>query len=398
MSSRAHLLLLRAVSLFLVGIGTAWAVTGDPVPLWEFDLDKVGYTQPNGKSWIYARGLHEPIFFLDSKTLAVTYPVDNSHVGLTTSESPGGRYVFATALLDVGSGEVQKQGTWGNVFDAFAIAPVAGSRLVVLDRLGISLYDKSFRQLARISHERDTVATEGPPRSPQSRKLFPDVNIDYRLLKVSPTGNTFVAVHSGGHAAVVYVLDSTSLDKITEVKQSTMISFSSDASDTIFVFANWALGLPARAQLHLVPFRPPERPSSTISLNDCGEPKFVTDHLLLMTGPCSELLLLDDKGQQIAARDLGGYRAANLGPSRDGSRFAVDLFKVKPGSSWLDRPPKLVDGRLVVYDTVRLDPIFVLWPRPRSSIKYRGSYALSPDGNLLAVLRDNRVMLYRVGN
>jgi WD40 repeat protein len=73
----------------------------------------------------------------------------------------------------------------------------------------------------------------------------------------------------------------------------------------------------------------------------------------------------------------------------------VDLFKVKASNPWLDRPPKLTDSHLVVYDTARLEPIFVLWPPP-GPITYRGSYALSPDGKLLAVLHDNRIMLYQL--
>lgn len=396
LTGKIHIRLLQAVSLFLVTATGVLAATGEPISLWEFDLDKVGYATGSGKNRGRGSAFDEPLFFLDDKTIAVTYPVVNSRIGLTTMGSPGGKYVFATVLLDVGSGEVRKQGTWGNVLDAFGIAPVSDSRSVVLDRIGIGLYDKSFSRLAQIPHQPDTVATDGPPRSPQSRKLFPDVNHDYRFLKPSLSGNTVVVVHTGGFTAIVHVFDSAKLDQVSEFKQQSAFYESSDASDTAFVFRRWKSDLPARALLQMVSFRNEANPTSTADdLGGCGEPRFISEHLLLMTGYCSQLLLLNDKAQHVAAKDLDGFWAANPSPSRDGGRFVVDLFKVKASNPWLDRPPKLTDSHLVVYDTARLEPIFVLWPPP-GPITYRGSYALSPDGKLLAVLHDNRIMLYQL--
>jgi hypothetical protein len=378
-----------AVCMVLAIVSVCPATAADHAPLWELDLRPLGYV--DATDFIisdYWSTVNEPVFFLDEQTLAITFLVRNNNSGLSTRESSGAPYVTMTSLIDVATGKLRTKKIWASDAYNFKIAGATGSRIVVLDRWGARLYDKSFEQLAEHTFSKDTVDTDGPPSNKRAPR---DLNQLHWRLYVSPTGKTAVAVHWGGYSAMVHVLETNRFNVFDEYKQDTY--FDGDASDSSFVYDYG--DYPNSTEL--IVCKRPFRSQSVISarLHRCTNPKFVNNDRLLFFSGCSQLRLFDSEGKQVAEKDLGGYDGGRVRPSRAGNRFAISLSKDKPLS--FDRGYKSIDPHIVVYDTDSLKPVFEL--RDERMMKRFWDpldYALSPDGRLLAVLYRSQLVLYRV--
>jgi hypothetical protein len=391
--------LLLSASFTLLGVSLA----AQDRSLWDQDLNTVGYSRPDDqRNRTYLLAIEHRVVFLDEKTIAITFLSQNDTIGLTTAQQPGAPYVIKSAFVDVASGVIQKTMTWGNATLEFKLAATDAGQFAVMDRSGITLYSETLEQIAHVKHQSDSVATEGPP---PNRKMFPDSNNNYWLLEPSSTGKTLVAVHSGGFTAMVRRYSATNLELLSEFKQPSF--FSSSASDERFAYTKFDAPGRRIATLYIRPLTGDMSDVHKVDVQNCSAPDFISDELLMVTGTCSYLFLIDTNGRKVAERRLdqtislgplpfrnGQRMASRPVPSRNGQRFAVTEFQLAEGSSWRDIGPSSKDVRIVVYDVAGLTSVFSLpQTRPVSVL----GYALSPDGSLLAVLRDNKLTLYRIG-
>jgi hypothetical protein len=392
---------------FSIVLFLATAATGHPkacaqdLSVWDQDLATAGYSRPDDyRNRLHLSGIKHPILFLSEKRIAVTFLVRGAKAGLTTHEHPGASYVIKTAFLDVASGAMEKTKIWSNAADHFDLVPAGADQFAVVDRNETTLYSESLEQIAGVKHKVDTVFAEGP--SP-NRKMFPDLNYSTWALESSPTGKTLVAIHQGGSMAMLSHFSADHLQPLGEFTQSSFLS--SATSDEFFAYTEFDHRRDV-SELYIRPLAGSSADVRKVDVQRCTDPAFIGDGFLLVTGTCSYLLLIDTTGQrakekildqnpalrQEAARS-GQRMASRPVSSSNGRRFAVTEFQFVKGSSWRDKGPSSKDVSIVVYDVAGMVPVFSL---PQTAHVFVLGYALSPDGSLLAVLRDNLLSLYRV--
>jgi len=368
-------------------------------PVWATDLSAVGSTvptEPRDRARLLT--FHHRLEFVNDDLLSVTFLSRNLNHRMTTSEGPGGDYVWMTALVNVHSGEIQRTKVWANASDVFDLAIVDRNRLAVLDRWGIRLYSDTFEQLGYLKHTSDTVATVGP--SP-NRKIFADLNYSEWSLDVSPTLKTLAVLHRGGSVTAVGLVDAIHLEPRNRF--TTPSFFSSTISDEHFVYTTFDSAARRIARMHVRNLIGSDTADSQkIAIPNCNSPRFLTSDLLIVTGMCSGLFLIDTAGHQVATRHMdfrsdslrpqNGQRVASSAePSRNGDKLAVTEFRYVQGSAWRDTGPRSADVTIVVYDAA-LKPVFELLCSEGKVL----AYSLSPDGTLLAVTVDHKLSLYRL--
>jgi len=371
-------------------------------PVWEIDLRSIGSTVPTERRYLANVGsVHHWLVFLTDETLAVTFIAGNQQTGITTKQQPGSPYVLKTASIDSQSGAVQRTKMWGNSGDIHDLVALEKGHFAVLDRSGVSLYSETLEQTAQIKHEPDTAEADGP--SPD-RKMFPDLSHSYWSLAVSPTRKTLALVHSGAFTAVVRRLNPVNLEMLGEFKQTSILRYT--ISDDLLAYIKFdhkrGVGV-----LHTRQLTGADRDNvSTLDIHNCSDPVFANNEMLVITGGCSYLLIANSGGHQLIERRLANSTTSTFGPrtgqrmasgplpSVNGRRLAVTEFAFVEGSSWRDRGPRSKDIGIVVYDLQELSPVFS-FPEPDDTTVMR-AYALSPSGELLAILRDNKLTVYRV--
>jgi hypothetical protein len=143
---------------------------------------------------------------------------------------------------------------------------------------------------------------------------------------------------------------------------------------------------------------------------DCGHSlQFISNHALYSELSRSEddksMLILDTNGELLLRddfhhRELVYWEIAGGGvaTSMDGPRFAVALEKGKGGIAALDIAPHYSASRVIVYDLTSRRSVYTLDAK-RAGIKGISSFALSPDGSLLALINQDGILeIYRLPN
>ena len=351
----------------------------DLVQLWSRKGIGEGY-----KGHVKGR-LSTPLFFLDDNTIVVTYSTGGTQRDVLSSPP------LSTALVDVSKGETIAQRTWQASFPEFSIMPVEDSRLVVLDRHGLTIFDRSLHELRSVAHPKESVEIEG---AAPDRRYFPDVNPVSRELRVSPTGRTIAAIHAGGHAAFVSVYDTLRLGNITSFIVAPFLS--SDISDTQFVTisAIRSSGGSTVARLYSFDHRSDQEERSQI-VGNCNESHFLTPGTILVAGGCSDLILLSDAGDRLSDISLGRFWASNIAVARSNGTFVANMYEILLGRASLDRGLRIKDRRLVLF-SASLARVATLIADMRTNAQDPGEYALSPNGKLLAFLQNDLLVLYEV--
>src|ERR1700704_5178496 len=164
------LLLASAFSFPIVALFSA----DDHVPILSADLRPLGYLPPVAERDVrYYNFLRSAVTFLDDQTLAVSFFKKNEHPGLSRRDgTPGSEVVFHTAFLDVSSGRVRDQRTWGNAADSTALQAFQGGSFFVQDGEWVRLYSNQLQENLK---KNVNVPGDIPPRfavSPNGRSLY----------------------------------------------------------------------------------------------------------------------------------------------------------------------------------------------------------------------------------
>jgi len=386
LSSCRHLLTLF---LFLIAAMAGEGQQATPPPrVFHLDLkslDAIGLVRPFSEDLRKSSppGLPESVAFIDSSTLVVSFPIFNSRTELSTRNKPrGGSHLFHTALIDVLSGRVVAETSWGTAHDEDAVLSLPGGHLLVRSGDKLAVASREWKQ----EHEYP-LPKPGPGERPAQVLL-------------SPSGQTvFVVMKAGEHQEHVDVLASATLTRLYAFE---IESVGLDAgSDSYFAYL-----LPGKTGYALF-----ELPLSTLGKGSlpslqplyfthgdgCSRPDFVTDDLLVLTGgSCDAVALIAPDGQVKAQGQLGSRLALiEVKTSRRQARFAVIIFPAIVPRGTEGIPP--IPDPVRVYDVTRLATVSeVEFAEHSIGFVHRVDHNVSPDGTLLAVLDGFDVTVYRL--
>jgi len=126
--------------------------------------------------------------------------------------------------------------------------------------------------------------------------------------------------------------------------------------------------------------------AKTIAKSGCSTAAFISNSVLAISGDCASLLLTRSGAifQEINAPEY--QFGSDVRPSRDGTRFAFARSKTRLHSE------KISKLELCVYDIRLRKTIFTTLVSPLPQHKL--SYALSPDGSLVALQSDNLLRVW----
>ena len=371
--------------LFFTGLSIfALAATNEVVPLvLSVDLRGVGYYQPATERDRRASDfLYDAVVFLDDQTLAVSFLALNDHPGPSTRENPTGSPVlFHTVFLNPRNGHVDWQTSWGNAGNWMALLPLIDGNFFVQDYDRLAIYSRDFKQVVS-----RTIKVPGD--------LFP-------RFAVSPSGQTLFAFedtydpHQGWRTSID-MLDSLTLGSNHSVI-TTGHKFET-VSDSKVVYSLAMHTGPLRLLIHdanqskppksLDLFDPHLNTAKQIAKSHCSTAQFISDSVLVVSGKCTSLFLIrsGEIVQDIATSDFqfgSDFRAA-----RNGIRFAFARSKTKANSKTIS------NLEICIYDISRHKIIFTapIAPLPQQKL----SFALSPDGSLLALQTDGLLRVWTI--
>lgn len=120
-----------------------------------------------------------------------------------------------------------------------------------------------------------------------------------------------------------------------------------------------------------------------------GDPRFISDALILLR-PCNNNVVVDKKGQKVY--DMPSLTYYYVTVNRNGTRFAVyerdiSFFNQFGGTDRL---------RVKVFRPSNGEKLFDYRWHPADELTNDGRIALSDDGSLLAIVRGNEVLIFRL--
>lgn len=315
------------------------------------------------------------VSFVDSATLAVSFPVFNSRNVLSTRDVPqGGTRLFHTAVIDLNSTRVKAERSWGTAYLGDMVLSLSGGRFLVRSGSKLGVFSTDWVE------ERSYQLAD-----PDSRTV------------TSSTGRTlFVITKVGEHQEDVEVLAAATLERMHAFA---IESIGLDAvSDSYFAYL-----LPAKRgyAIFVLPLDllgkgalPPRPPVYLPKEDGCNRPYFVKDDLLLLAGNCDALTLIRADGTLELERHLGAtFFVFNVHTSQDQQRFAVDV-----AAGAVPTKTEGMPDPIRVYDTTALTTVAsdVDLAPPSAERLPRLAFTLSGDGSRLAVLWGFDLSVYQL--
>lgn len=380
--------------LFLVDCGPSKNGVSATHPAWRIDLRPYGYEKREPWSdaylgYITPHADYDSIAFADDDLLIATFLTFEG-----SSEQAPPR--VHAVLLDVAADRVGSTGKWDTLPRSLTLLPVRDGKFVVQVREtatsegGINfyadprlvLYSKNLEPLNEL-------------KLPDTRE---DKWEDWRI-DITHTRKSLVVSHHLGRELEIQWLDPQTFEPIRVWKaREGMFGLGSGryfhVADRQIVVTQQPLGSETCKILLQTSEGTWREVLSTTS--KCSSGAQFIDESLLVLPTLGEILLFSDEGQVLLSHRLrsdeipGAVRA-----SADSRRFAVPISKWKGGISFLDISPHASLQRIMVFDVPTRKMLFQLDSK-RTNFKYLSGFALSPDGQRLAILRDWYVEVYRI--
>lgn len=377
---------LHVGAFVLTGNSSSSQAEANP-PIWSVDLHAFGYAEPTIERDLRVYTfLHDSVAFLDNGTLAVSFLKKNDHPGLSRRDgSSGSPVVFHTVLMDSLTGRAGPQRTWGNESEWNRFLPLENGDFLVQDEEWLRVYSQDFQKIASKRPDRTGDLVTRYAASPTGRSLyeFQDAHDNQRgwLTRISLLDAATLAVKKSkitpGHK------DETVSDTEVVYQVENVVHEFLDAR-VLFVYHTDDSTVPKSPRLL-------EEGSATaklVSKSNCTSAAFVDNSVLAVTGGCSWLILLQ-RDAEVAELHSPEYTfGGEIGPSREGRRFAFVRYQTK------GKPARVTRNEICVYELGKRKVIFAepVVPTPR----YKLAFALSPDGSLLALESDNLVRVWRL--
>ena len=348
-------------------------------PLWSTDLKQLGYTIPTSYASYFRVGADiVKVQFLDSQRIALAWLVTDQVVekpGLYKNRSNVPSHLHL-CIIDAKKGQETSSHEWPSASQGVNLAYTSSGQWLVASGEAVTLYSPSFGKVKELQQVK--------PRALQSGFA-------------SPSGQTFLVRATDSHgawsdqlldAATFEVRDSWSDNQFTEASY-----WYSDRSIVAFTLkpAQWLLRSIGKGW---VPLKPQENSAQPDRRYIYG---FLNDDVLV-----------GHSGKEISVGAVGGLPLFTLAPDAQlhfsqlipswGDRFAMVLDRMRGlRSAPLDMYPFPAADRVLVYSILDQRPIFsvrVKGPSPWYPKLTWNSIALSPDGELLAIVSNDGARVY----
>jgi len=368
--------------------GCLFLLTASPVAadgaaklLYALDLQCFGYFSPVTDRDAHAfEFLNSPVVFLDRNSLAISFLTLTNGAGASSeSVTAGTSAQFHTVIVDAASGRISQRQSWGNAGNVIAILPLTDVGFFVQAGDQVAILSNELQQLVSMKL---TVPGDLLPRfaaSPSGRSLFSFIDsyddkngwlTRFDLLDTSHLSAKQSMLTPGQRFATVSDTQVVYSLAMTSGPLRLMVQNVDDSSETGDLFV--PNGVTARA----------------IAESHCSMAAFLSDTTLAISGDCDSLFITHagEILHELHARD---YRfGTDIRPSHDGHRFALARSKGRI------RSPQITNLELCVYDLSRHKFVFIVPVSPVPHVKL--GFALSPDGGLLAIQRDNQLQVWKL--
>ncbi len=350
-----------------------------PTPLWSFDVRQFRWEDPADKipeafsKWLYEKG----VVFTD-RELVAAYFVIRQAPALSVPGHPQASDSFQLrgVFLDAATGDLRHKQDWPTMpYLPSELLPTHDGKFVIRAGHSLTLYSPTFD----LMKERSLPWSKIPERP-------------YPTLWVSPTGRTLFLSDDRFPKLNWVRLDSDSLDVLDEWNEEYDSTLCFTVSDNAIARSCdsgqvWLRTVGEPWRLHY---------SSPTRLL-CDFPTFI-DNETLAIDVCPGIVVVSTRGD-VLFEDLfpDEYRKDPLRKevviSRESRRFAIVLKRLKGG--YFDTPFHVGAIQITIYDLRTKNRIFTLeFKRPPKHAFW--DFALSPDGQRLAVMLGPRVEVYQL--
>jgi len=352
-------------------------------PILSLDLRTLGYLRPvAARDFRAYTFLQDSVAFLDDGILAVSFYRQNDHPGLSRRDgTPGSEVVFHSVLLDPLTGSVRGQRTWGNAGNWNALLPLENGSFLIQDDKWVKTYSRELKEIG-------------------SKKLGVPGDLLPRF-SVSPSGHSLYEFQDWydakrGWITRIDVLDPATL--LTKQSKLTPGHKHETVSDNQVVYLPTAFKGALRLFVYSIddssPAKSPDlfdQSNSTakaLAKSGCQSATFIDNAVLAITGDCPSVMLIRS-GEEFAEIYSPEYRVGGeIRPSSGGQRFAFSRARMK------EPPSRITYLELCVYDLAKRRVVFTTTVIPLPQHKF--TFAISPDGSLLALQTDGLLRVWRL--
>jgi hypothetical protein len=357
----------------VLGEGNSFGAEGLKQPVWSVDLSTFGRQAIETQQLLNPFHHDSGVAFLDDGTPVVYFMVRPGSPSLSVRDETG-QFQFRAVFLDPGNGSKHKEQDWPAPPLAVAFLPAVQNRFIVRAGRRLQLFSRDMNLVNEI-------------------RLPEEGQYEDQRLKIDPSGSVlwfFRFNYHGKPTASIERFDAQSL-----------LTLGSDQDTTLMLNLSVSDG----GITELYPRGDPKvvirgtngewsqilgRQKNQLCV---GEPAFVSNSKLLVAG-CGHVLLVDALGTILLDEkfDKSWHVESSVAISRNGKFVAVSLMKTKGGA--FDTSVHRATTKLIVYDLEKQKHIaeIEVAPPPRNSY----AFAISPDGESLAVLTDSALQMYRL--
>lgn len=271
--------------------------------------------------------------FLDNQQIAVSFPVFNPTIRLTTRAERGGApYLFKTVFVDADTGLARGERTWRG-FDARSVIVRLNDReFLVRDANHIQLYAIDLRLIAE-------------KRLPAAEQVF---------VQLSISGKRLYVIVLKESESDVEVLDADNLKTLGNFAIPEAHRWNMTASDEglLYRLDPDKQTLSIRTYENAAKFVTP-----TPSIPCIGAPVFITESLFTVSSGCHSLDILETSGRVVESISVRNKSVGWVLPAPEAHRFCVELHNTYGGPRFYDIPPQISDVSLACFDSTTLQQI-----------------------------------------
>jgi hypothetical protein len=368
----------------------------DNFPALCVDLRSLGYEIPISYAYNFrTRRQIIKIQFLDEQRLALTWFVTDHTVKLPEEQWSAVSGRVHLVVVNAANGQQIASHDWDSPSRKVDVAYTSAGYWLLARADTLTLYSRSFE---KINEKTNIQASE--------KSL------------VSPTGRTALIRRAAGDKPQLQLLDANTLDVIDSFDPPV----GAEPGAKLLAFYGYSDSNVVYSETQLVKFQTRTTRVFQRGINeawvqlplsldnqrtDLGAPDFLTDGELAWINR-HRIAVVDPRTGKIgltwSPSDKEGFKALDsisAGSSPKSGRFALIVYHLR-GLLWqgLDMYPIASDDHVAVYSVEQLGPLFEAKVKGESpwhpwSLDFN-SLALSPDGDLLAVVSSNGLCLYRV--
>ena len=360
--------------------------------LWRAKLAPLGLKTNSSNlasSHFSPRFAYDLVTFLDDKVILASFPVYEGR-------NPPARRIFRVILLDANTGMILGTRQWEALQRELGMQTTYAGKFIVRTRQEMELYSQAFEKLAEyplpdtrrpVWEDWEVYATPNRKHLVVAHFLDRDLTLDWLDSETLVSQRRWHAPSGefglGADKDKDKIHDTSNKRIVAVQKERKVEEYGAFAADDCHVFVGDG-DRPLRKIL--------ERPRSCPVGGAAGS-QWVNEEVLFLP-TLQGVLFFDAEGRELLTESLEKNELAYHGRSSlDGRWFVVPIVQSKGGFDLLDIGPHLVLKRLQIYE-IRDELRVLRHADAKVNTKNVVSFALSPDGTRLAVIRRSDIELY----